>query len=63
MVIGQKNVLGNKRASDSSTVHRVKKKKRTSLKQIFILSRDTLIERKGRSALTIKGMIFNSWIL
>jgi hypothetical protein len=62
-MIGQKNVLGNKRASDSSTVHRVKKKKRTSLKQIFILSRDALIERKGRSALTIKGMIFNSWIL
>jgi hypothetical protein len=62
-MIGQKNVLGNNRASGSSTVHRVKKKKHTSLKRIFILSRDALIERRGRSALTIIGMIFNSWIL
>src|SRR5215467_13289428 len=31
----------------------VKKKKHSSLKQIFILSRDALKERKGRSALTI----------
>jgi hypothetical protein len=52
-MIGQKNVLGNSRPSGSSTVHRVKKKKHSSLKQIFILSRDALTERKGRSALTI----------
>jgi putative ABC transport system permease protein len=32
---------------------RLKKKKHSSLKQIFILSRDALMERKGRSALTI----------
>jgi hypothetical protein len=30
-----------------------KKKKHATLKQIFILSRDALMERKGRSALTI----------
>jgi len=53
-MIGQKNVLGNSRPSASSTVHKVrKKKKHSSLKQIFILSRDALMERKGRSALTI----------
>ena len=52
-MIGQKNVLGNSRPSASSIVHRVKKKKHSSLKQIFILSRDALMERKGRSALTI----------
>jgi putative ABC transport system permease protein len=40
--------------TNSSTLHRrVKKKKHSSLKQIFILSRDALMERKGRSALTI----------
>jgi putative ABC transport system permease protein len=32
---------------------RLKKKKHSSLKQIFMLSRDALMERKGRSALTI----------
>ena len=52
-MIGQKNVLGNSRPLASSTVHKVKKKKHSSLKQIFILSRDALMERKGRSALTI----------
>jgi len=52
-MIGQKNVLGNSRPSGSSRVHKVKKKKHGSLKQIFILSRDALMERKGRSALTI----------
>jgi putative ABC transport system permease protein len=46
--------LGNGRPSVSSRVpRRVKRKKHTSLKQIFILSRDALMERKGRSALTI----------
>ncbi|MGB6593881.1 MAG: ABC transporter permease [Candidatus Nitrosopolaris sp.] len=40
--------------TNSNTLHRrVKKKKHSSLKQIFILSRDALMERKGRSALTI----------
>ena len=52
-MIGQKNVLESSRPSASSTVHKVKKKKHSSLKQIFILSRDALMERKGRSALTI----------
>ena len=52
-MIEQKNVLGNNRTSTRSTVLRVKKKKHSSLKQIFILSRDALMERKGRSALTI----------
>jgi putative ABC transport system permease protein len=41
-------------SSVSSTVpRRLKRKKHNSLKQIFILSRDALMERKGRSALTI----------
>jgi hypothetical protein len=56
-MIGQKNVLGNSWASGSSTVHRVQKKKHSSLKQILILSRDALMERKGRSALTILMVI------
>jgi putative ABC transport system permease protein len=53
MIIGQKNVLGNNRPSVSSRIPRKVKKKHSSLKQIFILSRDALMERKGRSALTI----------
>jgi hypothetical protein len=45
---------GRPSSVNSSTLHRsVKKKKHNSLKQIFILSRDALMERKGRSALTI----------
>jgi putative ABC transport system permease protein len=45
---------GRPSSVNSSTVpRRVKKKKHNSLKQIFILSRDALMERKGRSALTI----------
>src|ERR1700739_2011943 len=47
-------IIGANTQTNSSTLHRrVKKKKRSSLKQIFILSRDALMERKGRSALTI----------
>ena len=47
--------LGNSIFSsvNSRVPRRVKKKKHSSLKQIFILSRDALMERKGRSALTI----------
>jgi putative ABC transport system permease protein len=47
--------LGNGTPSSVSNrvPRRVKKKKHSSLKQIFILSRDALMERKGRSALTI----------
>ena len=46
---------GRPSSVNSSTVHRrvEKKKKHSSLKQIFTLSRDALMERKGRSALTI----------
>jgi putative ABC transport system permease protein len=44
---------GRPSSVNSSTLHRVKKKKHGSLKQIFILSRDAVKERKGRSALTI----------
>ncbi|MGB6533922.1 MAG: ABC transporter permease, partial [Candidatus Nitrosopolaris sp.] len=45
---------GRPSSVNSSTVHRrVEKKKHSSLKQIFTLSRDALMERKGRSALTI----------
>src|SRR5215469_1173584 len=45
---------GRASSVNTSTVpRRVKKKKHNSLKQIFILSRDALMERKGRSALTI----------
>ena len=47
-------IIGVNRQANSSTLHRrVKKKKHSSLKQVFILSRDALMERKGRSALTI----------
>jgi putative ABC transport system permease protein len=47
-------MLKGRFSSVSSRVPRsVKKKKHSSLKQIFILSRDALMERKGRSALTI----------
>ena len=47
--------LGNSIPSSVSNrvPRRVKKKKHSSLKQVFILSRDALMERKGRSALTI----------
>ncbi|MGA9149958.1 MAG: ABC transporter permease, partial [Candidatus Nitrosopolaris sp.] len=47
--------LGNSIPSSvtSRVPKRVKKKKHSSLKQVFILSRDALMERKGRSALTI----------
>ena len=49
-MIGLKNVLGN-----SSTVHKLKKKKKhSSLKQIFILSRDALMERKGKEGLRLQ---------
>ena len=45
---------GRPSSVNSSTVPRkVKKKKHNNPKQIFILSRDALKERKGRSALTI----------
>ena len=44
---------GRPSSVNSSTVHSSVKKKHSSLKQIFILSRDALMERKGRSALTI----------
>jgi putative ABC transport system permease protein len=47
-------IIGVNRQAKSSTLHRrVKKKKHSSLKQVFILSRDALTERKGRFALTI----------
>jgi hypothetical protein len=47
-------IVGGSTQTNSNTLHRrVKKKKHSSLKQIFILSRDALMERKGRSALTI----------
>ena len=47
-------IIGENTQANSSTLHRrVKKKKHSSLKQIFILSRDALMERKARSALTI----------
>ncbi|MGA9152600.1 MAG: ABC transporter permease, partial [Candidatus Nitrosopolaris sp.] len=47
-------IIGVNRQANSSTLYRrVKKKKHSSLKQVFILSRDALMERKGRSALTI----------
>jgi putative ABC transport system permease protein len=48
----QKKVSGIVRSS-VTTVHKTTKKKHRNLKQIFILSRDALIERKLRSALTI----------
>src|ERR1700756_3449882 len=48
MIIG-----GNTQANSSTLKRRVKKKKHSSLKQVFILSRDALMERKARSALTI----------
>jgi putative ABC transport system permease protein len=47
-------IIGENTQANSSTLHRrVKKKKHSSLKQVFILSRDALMERKARSALTI----------
>jgi putative ABC transport system permease protein len=47
-------IIGGNTQANSSTLHRrVKKKKHSSLKQVFILSRDALMDRKARSALTI----------
>jgi putative ABC transport system permease protein len=47
-------IIGGNTQTNSSTLHRrIKKKKHSSLKQVFILSRDALMERKARSALTI----------
>src|SRR5215469_3502039 len=48
----QKNVSGNNKSS-VTTIYSKENKKHRNLKQIFILSRDALMERKGRSALTI----------
>ena len=47
-------IIGENTQANSSTLHRrVKKKKHSSMKQVFILSRDALMDRKARSALTI----------